>query len=308
VSETPQPGLSSDRAASAATPHDVITELRRRYDELTNSQKRIAEMIVEDPEFVAFATVDKFSARLGVSPSTIVRFAYRLGFDGYPDLQDRVRELVLVNVRRNAPGADAQRDLSATLGDSVFAESLAHDIEILSRSAQQLRSEDLDAAVAALVNAEHVRVIGGVTSHSVAYHAAVTLDRVRSNVSLLPGGAQATGQTLDLSEDDVLLAFCFPPYAKSTLRTIETVREQGATVVAVTDSQISPLHGHVEVLLPVVVSGIGAQNSLVAAMAVANSLVNGVSGSSPDAIERYDRITRLLGSWDLFLLEGDAGV
>jgi len=63
---------------------NVLTDLRRSYKDLTLSQKRIAELIVEDPEFVAFATVEKLAARLEVSPSTIVRFAYRVGLSGYP--------------------------------------------------------------------------------------------------------------------------------------------------------------------------------------------------------------------------------
>ena len=81
------------------TAADVIQSLRKSYDELTRSQKLIAEAIVEDPEFVAFATVDKMAAKLGVSPSTVVRFTYRLGLTGYQDLQERVRTLVRSQMR-----------------------------------------------------------------------------------------------------------------------------------------------------------------------------------------------------------------
>src|SRR5262249_49302707 len=73
---------------------DLIEELRRRYDRLTQSQKRIAEYIVEHPQAVAFSTVDQMAAQLDVNPSTIVRFTYRLGLEGFPDLQERMRELV----------------------------------------------------------------------------------------------------------------------------------------------------------------------------------------------------------------------
>ena len=67
---------------------DVIDELRRQYDRLTQSQKRIAEYIVDHPDRVAFATVDQMATQLGVNPSTIVRFTYRLGLKGFPDLQE----------------------------------------------------------------------------------------------------------------------------------------------------------------------------------------------------------------------------
>src|ERR1700716_798935 len=72
----------------------VIEELRRRYDRLTQSQKRIAEYIVDQSQAVAFSTVDQMAAQLGVNPSTIVRFCYRLGLNGFPDLQERMRQVV----------------------------------------------------------------------------------------------------------------------------------------------------------------------------------------------------------------------
>lgn len=281
------------------TDQDVITNLRRRYDELTNSQKRIAETIVEDPEFVAFATVDKFSARLGVSPSTIVRFAYRIGLSGYPELQEQVRSQLLKGLRTTAAG----ESVTSHLGETVFAESLQHDLEILGRTAERLDQVDLQRAVDVLVAADRVRVVGGVTAFSIAYYAAVTLDRVREGIVLLSGNPVPTGPLLDLRQGDALLAFSFPPYARSTLDAIKAAKGRGATVVAVTDSPISPLRGQVDVLLPAVVSGIGTQNSLVAAMAVANALVNGVSGRVPGALERYSETVRLLADWDVYLLE-----
>lgn len=286
----------------AAGREDVVSGLRRRYDELTNSQKRIAETIVEDPRFVAFATVDKFAARLGVSASTIVRFAYRLGLSGYPELQEQVRELVLANL--DAPGDGA----AAKLGEGVFGQSLRHDIELLHRTADRLDEADLQRAVDLLVGAERVRVLGGVTAYSVAYYAAVTLERVRPRVALLDGRPFPTGPLLEMEEGDVLLAFSFPPYARSTLSAIDAVKGRGASVIAVSDSPISPLRNRVDLLLPVAVSGIGTQNSLVGAMSVAGALVNGVASQAPGALERYSDTIRLLDAWGTYLLEsqGDA--
>jgi DNA-binding MurR/RpiR family transcriptional regulator len=281
---------------------DVISQLRRRYDELTNSQKRIAETIVDDPEFVAFATVDKFAARLGVSPSTIVRFSYRIGLSGYPELQEEVRQLVLTNLRTTS---SAGGDPTTQLGEGVSGESLRHDLSLLARTAQRLPPAEVARAVELIVAAERVRVVGGVTAFSVAYYTAVTLDRVRDRVALLTGAPVPTGPLLEMEEGDVLLAFSFPPYAKSTFAAIAAAKRRGASIVAISDSPISPLRGSVDILLPAAVSGIGTQNSLVAAMAVANVLVNGVSSLMPGAIERYSDTIRLLDEWDVYLLETD---
>ena len=128
--------IASDNASSDG----VITSLRRRYDELTDSQKRIAETIVDDPQFVAFATVDKFAARLNVSASTIVRFAYRLGLSGYPQLQDQVRELVLGTLNAPAEGTG----VTDHLGDGVVAESLRHDLVLLQRTIARLDMQEIE--------------------------------------------------------------------------------------------------------------------------------------------------------------------
>jgi DNA-binding MurR/RpiR family transcriptional regulator len=121
-----------------------MTELQRNYADLTQSQKRIAEAIVDNPEFVAFATVDKLSARLGIASSTIVRFAYRLGLDGYPELQERVRELVRSRFRGADEGAGDEGAV-AHLGEGTAAASLRRDLDNLRHTIA-----DLDAATSAV--------------------------------------------------------------------------------------------------------------------------------------------------------------
>ena len=294
-------------ASEAAKQPDVISELRKGYDALTQSQKRIAEAIVEDPEFVAFATVDKMAARLGVSPSTVVRFAYRIGLNGYQELQDRVRTIVRQQMRSNAMPADGEQSLTSHLGDTVFARSFEHDLENLRRTILGLSIEDLDRAVDLLVKARRVYVIGGMTSHSVAYFASLALDRVRGDTHLLAGDAASAAPLLSLTADDVLLVFTFPPYASGSLRTTHWARRQGAKVIAVTDTPISPVGQRVDVVLPAPASGMSTQNSFVAAMTVANALLNGVVARHPSSMERYGRVMELLDDWDVFVLKGEDG-
>ena len=287
----------SDSVVAHGATQDVIAELRQRYDELTNSQKRIAETVVDDPEFVAFATVEKFAARLQISPSTIVRFAYRIGLAGYPELQEQVRDLVRSSLR------SGEEDVLSHV-DGIAGESLRHDITLLTRTGERLKQAELDRAIEMIVAAERVCVVGGVTTFTVAYYTAVTLDRVRKGVALVQGpGAPPTGMLRDMTSEDVLIAFSFPPYAKTTLGAIDAAKDRGANVVGITDSPISPLRSRVDALLLATVSGIGSQNSLVAAMAVANVIVNGVSNASPDAVRRYGETMRLLEDWNAYLLE-----
>ncbi len=281
---------------------DVMTELQRNYADLTQAQKRIAESIVEDPEFVAFATLDKFSARLGIASSTIVRFAYRLGLDGYPELQERVRLLVRSRMR----GADDQGDDNsvAHLGDSTAAASLRHDLENLHNTINELDTATLDKAIELLCNARRVFFAGGLASGALAEYSAHTLNRLRGGAQVL-GLGDTAADILGLTPEDVLVLFSFPPYASQTLQILDAARKRGVVTLGITDSLISPL-GKVDVTLTARVSGVGPQNSLVAPVALINVLLNGVAEKSPGSADRYRQIFGLLDDWNAFFLKGNA--
>ena len=282
---------------------DVMTELQRSYADLTQVQKRIAEAIVDNPEFVAFATVDKLAARLGVASSTIVRFAYRLGLDGYPELQERVRALVRTRFRGNEDVGD---DASvAHLGEGTAAASLKHDLDNLRHTIAELDIATLEKVTGLITAAPRVFLTGGQSSGAIADYAAHTLNRLRGNVRRL-GREDAAADILDLTPEDVLVVFSFPPYASPTLQILDAARKRGVTVIGITDSPISPL-GRVDVTLTARVSGIGPQNSLVAAMAVVNVLLNGVAAQSSGSAERYREIFGLFDDWNSFFLKGSPG-
>lgn len=278
-----------------------MSELQRSYADLTQAQKRIAEAIVDDPEFVAFATVDKLSARLGIASSTIVRFAYRLGLDGYPELQERVRGLVRSRLR----GAEGVGDESsvAHLGEGTAATSLRHDLDNLRNTISELDAQTLDKAVDIICRARRVFFTGGLASGALAEYTAHTFNRLRGGAQVL--GRDTAADILSMTPEDVLVVFSFPPYASQTLQILDAARKQRVVVVGITDSLISPL-GEVDVTLTSRVSGVGPQNSLVAPMAIINVLLNGVAAKSPGSADRYRQIFRMLDEWNAFFLKGNA--
>lgn len=258
--------VGSDRGEA-----DVIETVRRQYDGLTQSQKQIAEAIVDDPEFVAFATVDKLGQRLGVSPSTIVRFAYKVGLDGYQDLQDRVRTLVRSQMRGSATSDAGAAD---HLEGSTHAASFGRDLDHLHRTIRSLDATTLERAVEMLTSADRIFVSGDVTSYSVAYYVALAANRARGKVHLVRADGEGAARLIEIGPDDALLAFTFPPYSKSVLRAIEWAVRRGATTIGVTDHAVSPVGRRVSLVLPAAASGLSAQNTLVPAMAIANVLIN----------------------------------
>lgn len=285
---------------------DVIETVRQQYDGLTQSQKRIAEAIIDDPEFVAFATVDKLGHRLGVSPSTIVRFAYKVGLDGYQDLQGQVRTLVRSQMRRATDGGVAEGASSGNLAETTFAASFDRDVDHLQRTIRNLDLAALDRAVEILTSADRIFVSGDVTSYSVAYYFALAANRARGKVHLVRGDGEGAARLIEIGPDDAVLAFTFPPYSRSVLRVVEWAIQQGATTIGVTDHAVSPVGRRVSLVLPAVASGLGAQNTLVPAMAIANALLNAmIIDDGKRAQERYQAVNRLLGEWDMYVLGED---
>jgi DNA-binding MurR/RpiR family transcriptional regulator len=283
---------------------DVLSELRRGYDQLTNSQKRIAEAIVADPEFVAFATVDKLATRLGVSPSTIVRFAYRLGLEGYQDLQERIRQRVRSQMRSNVAAEDPS-SIIEHLGDSTYAESVRRDIDNVSRTVLDLTADTLDSVVQLLTQARRIHVVGYLASDGLATFTALVLSRLHSDTVLLRNDGMLAPTLFELSADDVLLVLSFPPYASHTLKVVQAAAARGARIIAITDSVISPVAQQADVVLPAHVSGVTTQNSLVAPLVVVNAIVNAFAATSPAVANRYREVMRSMGDWESFVLRDE---
>ncbi len=285
----------------------VVDTVRSRYEDLTAAQKRIAEAIVEDPEFVAFATVDKMASRLGVAASTIVRFAYKIGLDGYQDLQMRVRTQVRQQYR-SATDVGLDASPAAHLGDTPLAASLTRDLQHLQRTIRGMDADALQRSVEALDTAEHLYITGDLASYSLAYYAAIALGGARDHVRLVQADAEGAAALLDMGPGDVLLAFTFPPYSRNVLRVVDWAIRCKAMTIGVTDAAVSPVGQRVKVVLPAVASGMGPQSTLVPGMAVANALVNAVTlRNEQRTTERYRAIQHIVHDWDQIVLGADDG-
>jgi DNA-binding MurR/RpiR family transcriptional regulator len=285
---------------------DVIDELRRQYDRLTQSQKRIAEYIVDHPDRVAFSTVDQMAGQLGVNPSTIVRFTYRLGLKGFPDLQERTRQLVRGQLSA-ASDIVNENSVLAHLEGTAFGTSLGQDLQNLRRTISGIKADDLQRASDIIAGARQVYVVGSFNAYSVAFFLGLALDRIRGNTTVWSGDmTMQASQSLDLGPQDCLVAFTSAPYAVSTQRAALLAREARSKVIAITDTPISAVGQIADVILAAASTGAGLQNSFVAAMAVANALLNGVAAANSElTLERYGRLAKVLERLDAFLLKAD---
>ena len=285
------------------TTYDMLRDLQESYAALTQSQKRIAEAIVDDPEFVAFATIDKFASRLGVASSTIVRFAYRLGLEGYPDLQFHVRELVKTRMR---PTSEEMLDDDVSLEalpDGLLGLSLHHDIINIRRTIADLDPISVRETVELVTGARRVYFMGGYATNWLSEYFALNVRRIRGDAFVI-NRRDAALTLVDMVDTDVLVAFSFPPYATKTMMLVSGAKERGVAVVGITDSPISPLGRVADVTLTAHVSGVGPQNSLIGPMIVVNALLNIVANHSEDCMSRYQQIFEQMDEWNTFILRG----
>jgi DNA-binding MurR/RpiR family transcriptional regulator len=132
----------------------------------------------------------------------------------------------------------------------------------------------------------------------------LALDRTRGQVDLGLAGTTGVGRLIDIGPEDVVLAITFPPYSSSVLRAVRWAKQQKASIVAITDSPVSPVGQLGDVDLSARVSGVGPHNTMVAAMAIANALLNQlVLQSQERALGRYGVINSLMEEWDLSVLK-----
>ena len=250
---------------------------------------------------MAFASIDKFAGRLGVASSTIVRFAYRLGLEGYPDLQHHVRDLVKTRMRPNP--AATEDSVMEHLPDGLLGLSLSHDVSNIQRTVLDLDPAAVERTVELLTTARRVYFMGGYATNWLAEYCALNVRRIRGD-SFVINRRDAALTLVDMSPEDVLVAFSFPPYASKTMLMARGAQERDVQVVGITDSPIAPLGRMADVTLTAHVSGVGPQNSLVGPMILVNALLNLVANASEDCLERYRAIFEQMDEWNTFILRG----
>ncbi len=215
-------------------------------------------------------------------------------------------------VRGQLSRADEQVEAGATgahLQGTTYGESLAHDLRNLQRTIMGLTVDDLNRAVDQLVAARRVCVVAGFSAYSLSHYFGMVLSRLRPDVHILAADEGVSKVRLaETNALDCLVAFTFPRYAQFTLRCALWGRQQKSTIIAVTDTPISAVGQIADTVLVAAPTGTGMQNSMVAPMAVANALLNGVIASKGTAaLERYNSSDALFESLNSFLLKLDQG-
>lgn len=261
-----------------------LNELERLYPRLSKGQKRIADFILHSCEDAAFMTAAKIGERTGVSESTVVRFAYALGLDGFPALQTRMQEFV----RHRLTSLERIRMASGIPQNEVLRSTLTSDMNNLRMTIERMDNEVFTAAVDALLSAKKVYVLGVRSTAALAQFFYYYLDYVCDNVMPVMGTTQNVFDKLvRVGPSDVLFGISFPRYSSVTVRAMRSAKQRGATVIALTDQADSPLARIADYTLYARSDMASFADSLVAPLSVINALLVAVGRARNDEAMRH---------------------
>lgn len=272
---------------------NILNVIEGNMAEFSKGQKRIAAYILENYDKAAFMTASKLGGLVGVSESTVVRFASELGYDGYPGMQRALQEMIrsrLTSTQRIQVAGDM---LS---GQDVIGSVLHSDIEKLREVISKADRGAFETVVEELLQAKHIYIVGSRSSAFVAGYLNFYLHLVMENVTLVQSNAagEIFEQLFRIGPGDVILAISFPRYSTVTLSTVKFARDRGATVIGVTDSEVSPVYQMAKASLLAPCDMISFIDSMVAPMSMLNALLialaQRVETDAPATFEELENI------------------
>lgn len=274
--------------------NDILSALQSGASSFSKGQRRIAQYILEEYDKAAFMTAAKLGQTVGVSESTVVRFAVSLGYDGYPSMQKSMQEMILnrlTSVQRLEVATDR-------IGDQdIVSMVLQSDAEKLRRTEETLDRADFQNAVDAIVAAKRVYILGVRSAAPLANFLGYYLRYLSDNVHIVTasGSSEMFEQIVGVNDTDAVVAFSFPRYSATVIKGAKYCASAGATVIGITDSKLSPLGQVCHYVMAAKSDMVSLVDSLVAPLSVVNALIVGVTARR--SVELARRLDMLEGIW-----------
>ena len=264
--------------------HDLMDRINSRYDSLSKGQKRIADYISQHADKAVQMTAARLVVEANVSESTVVRFAALIGYDGYPKMQRALQEMLRIrstSVQRIA----LTEDMPPKKALSVV---LKRDIQNIRRTLEDLNPDVFEQAVQIMVHAKNIYIIGLRSAAPLAEFFGHYLSYIFSNVQIVGEGVTHVMEHLvRVGEEDVVFAMSFPRYSSRTVEAVEFAKRQGAKIVALTDTLISPIASLSDCALIAGSDMALFADSLVAPLSVINALIVALGLAKKEEVSDY---------------------
>ncbi|MBM7561542.1 MurR/RpiR family transcriptional regulator [Fusibacter tunisiensis] len=276
---------------------DLLARIRQEYIGLSKSHKKIADYILENYDKVAFMTASTLGKKVNISESTVVRFAGSIGYEGYPELQRELQESIkskLTTVQRF--------EMSKGQNDTdCLARVMMSDMENIRHSIEHLDVPMIEVFVGQLIKARKVYILGLRSSSILANYLGFYLNFILPEVVVIRETAQDVyDQLLNISQEDVLIAFSFPRYSKRTYDCVDYALSNGINILGITDGLNSPLYDKTPYCLTAKYNMNTFVDSLVAPMSLINALIIGTSMKKEGVEQNLAKLERIWENYGVY--------
>ena len=278
---------------------NILHNIEKNMSSFSKGQKLIARFILENYDKAAFMTASKLGKTVQVSESTVVRFATQLGYEGYPSMQRALQEMIrgkLTSIQR------IQASDGELAGSDLMTNVLQRDMEKIRMAIDQTDGAEFERVVDTIIGARRIYIVGFRSSSFLAGYLNFYFRLIFDNVTLVNGGAAGSfDQLFRVSKGDVVIGICFPRYSELALKTIQFARDRGATIVGVTDSEMSPINQMSSNSLLVRSEMISFVDSLAAPMSMLNALILAVANKKgADISATFSELEHIWERFDIF--------
>ncbi|MDD4716058.1 MAG: MurR/RpiR family transcriptional regulator [Oscillospiraceae bacterium] len=279
---------------------DILSTITANMKSFSKGQKRIAAYILESYDKAAFITAHQLGAAVGVSESTVVRFAAELGYDGYPDMQRTLQEMVrnkLTSVQR----IEVSRD---RIGDhDILSKVFQSDMEKLRMTMESVNRVSFEAAADSIVSARRIYILGVRSSSALASFLGFYFNLIFQQISLIHTNSvsEVFEQLLRIGPEDVLIGISFPRYSSRTVKAMQFAKDRGAATIAITDSESSPLARWASYDLLAKSDMVSFLDSLVAPLSLINALIVSVAQKkTPEIYRSFETLEKIWEEYEVY--------
>lgn len=262
---------------------------------LSKGHKKLAQYISTDYDKAAFMTASKLGEKVGVSESTVVRFATEMGFKGYPELQKELQQMI-----KSKLTAVQRMEVSSNLigEDDAIKKVLNGDIDLIRDTLESVSESEFRKAVELINKAKKIYILGVRSSAALASFLYFYLNPVFDNVILVDtsSGSEMFEQMFRIDKNDVCVAISFPRYSKQTINALRFISDRGANIISITDSAVSPIAEFSDTLLVAKSDIVSVVDSLVAPLSLINALIVALTFSRREEV--YNNFNKLERIWD----------
>ena len=276
---------------------DLLKKIEDGMSVFSKGQRSIASYLLTHYDKAAYMTAARLGSLVGVSESTVVRFATELGFSGYPELQAALQKLV----RSRLTSFQRMEVTNTLIGDGdVLDKVLLSDMDKIRNTMEEIDHESFERAVDAIANAKNIYIIGVRSSAALAGFLNHSLRMIFDHVRFVQttSGSEMLEHIMSVGEGDVMIAISFPRYSTRIINAVEYARSRNADVVALTDSENSPIAPFANQLLIAHSDMASFVDSLVAPLSIINAMVVAVARKRQDEVS--DRLRILEEVWDRY--------